>query len=67
MYSVGFYELIRKVLERTQNNYTIVTDIWKVFQVLLEYCQHSDYKMLIQEISEQQNKAMEEQEAKFKE
>jgi hypothetical protein len=38
VYSVGFYELIKKTLSHTDGNYTIVTSLWKVFAILLEYC-----------------------------
>jgi len=47
VYSVGFYELLKRCLEHTNQNYAIITNLWKVFSVLLEYCCHSDYKMLI--------------------
>ena len=47
VYSVGFYELIKRCLAQTQKKYTIITKIWKVFSILLEYCCRSDYKMLI--------------------
>ena len=43
VYSVGFYELIKKCLCHTQNKYSVITDIWKVFSILLEYCCKTDY------------------------
>lgn len=52
VYSVGFYELIKKALEHTKGRFTVVTSIWKVFSILLEYCCRTDYRMLIQKISE---------------
>ena len=51
MYSVGFYELLNKVLSFTEKKYAIVINIWKVFSILLEYCCRTDYRMLISEIS----------------
>jgi hypothetical protein len=51
VYSVGFYELIKKCLQHTEKRYTIITNIWKVFAILLEYCCRTDYNMLISEIS----------------
>ena len=51
VYSVGFYELIRNLLKHTEKKYTMITSIWKVFAILLEYCCRTDYRMLIQEIS----------------
>ena len=51
VYSVGFYELIKSILEHTGKKYTIITAIWKVFSILLEYCCRTDYRQLISEIS----------------
>ena len=31
VYSVGFFELLKKILSTTQKNYQIITSIWKVF------------------------------------
>lgn len=56
VYSVGFYELVKRCLEHTNKKYTIITNIWKVFAILLEYCCRTDYRMLIAEISKE-NKA----------
>ena len=42
VYSVGFYELIRKCLQHTEKKYTIVTSIWKVYSILLKYCCRTD-------------------------
>ena len=53
VYSVGFYELIRKCLDHTDKKYTIITNVWKVFAILLEYCCRTDYRMLISEISKE--------------
>jgi len=53
VYSVGFYELIKRCLEHTNKKYTIITNIWKVFAILLEYCCRTDYRMLIAEISKE--------------
>jgi len=56
VYSVGFYELIKKCLQHTDKKYTLITNVWKVFAILLEYCCRTDYRMLISEISKE-NKA----------
>ena len=53
VYSVGFYELLKRCLEHTEKKYTIITNIWKVFSILLEYCCRTDYRMLISEISKE--------------
>lgn len=53
VYSVGFYELIKKCLCHCEKRYSIITSIWKVFSILLEYCCKTDYRMLIAEISKE--------------
>lgn len=53
VYSVGFYELIKKCLQHTDKKYTLITNVWKVFAILLEYCCRTDYRMLISEISKE--------------
>jgi len=58
VYSVGFYELIKKCLQHTEKKYTIITNIWKVFAILLEYCCRTDYRMLISEISKEHKNAL---------
>lgn len=60
MYSVGFYELINNCLEHTNKKYSMITNIWKVFAILLEYCCRTDYRMLISEISKEHKKELEE-------
>ena len=53
VYSVGFYELIKTCLQHTEKKYSMITNIWKVFAILLEYCCRTDYRMLISEISKE--------------
>lgn len=71
VYSVGFYELIKKCLQHTEKKHSIITSIWKVFSILLEYCCKTDYRMLISEISkehkEEIDKLEKDFEAKFQE
>lgn len=59
VYSVGFYELIKKCLQHTEKKYTLITNVWKVFAILLEYCCRTDYRMLISEISKEQKSELE--------
>ena len=59
VYSVGFYELIKKLLEHTEKKYSMITNIWKVFAILLEYCCRTDYRMLISEISKEHKAELE--------
>ena len=66
VYSVGFYELVKKCLEHTEKKYTIVTAIWKVFSILLEYCCRTDYRMLISEVSNDFEEKLKNLENKYK-
>ena len=59
VYSVGFYELIKNCLQHTEKKYSMITNIWKVFAILLEYCCRTDYRMLISEISKEHKTEME--------
>ena len=47
VYSVGFYEMINRVIEHSGQKYSLITRIWKVFAILIEYCCTTDYKMMI--------------------
>ena len=67
VYSVGFYELLNKTLAHTPKKFTVVTALWKVYAVLLEYCNRSEYKMLIQQISEEHQDALEAMQKKYQE
>ena len=65
VYSVGFYELINKVMAHTEKKYTTITNIWKVFAILLEYCCRTDYTLLIQAISREHKLESDRKEKEF--
>ena len=65
VYSVGFYELIKKCLQHTKNKYTIIISMWKVFSILLEYCCRTDYRMLISQISNEFEEKIQSLESKY--
>jgi len=65
VYSVGFYEMIKKCLDHTGKKFSVITAIWKVFSILLEYCCRSDYRMLISSISEEFELKLANQEQKY--
>ena len=67
VYSVGFFEMLKKMLSTTGKNFTIITQIWKVFNVLLEYCCKTDYRILIAEITDKYNSDIEMCQRQFKE
>jgi len=51
VYSVGFYQMINKCVAHARNKYSILSSLWKVFQILLEYCCKSNYQMMVANIS----------------
>ena len=59
VYSVGFYEMVNKVIEHSGQKYQIITRLWKVFAVLLEYCCQNDYQMIITKISTEHDEVIE--------
>lgn len=65
VYSIGFYQLIQKVLEHTSKKYTIVTGIWKVYAILLEYCCQLDYEMVVTTLNLEKREEIEQLEAEF--
>jgi hypothetical protein len=53
VYSVGFYNMIGKIIQHSNQKYFLITRIWKVFSVVLEYCCLTDYKMMITQITDE--------------
>jgi hypothetical protein len=43
VHSFGFLEIVNTCLEHSSNSSLMVTKVWKVFSVLLEYCCRTDY------------------------
>ena len=66
VYSVGFFEHLKKVTSNTLQNYQLLTSIWKVFAVLLEYCCKTDYRLLICEVSTKHERETKELHASYK-
>ena len=48
VYSFGFYQMIQDVVKHSPNPMTLTASIWKVFAVLLEFCNHKDYRQILQ-------------------
>ena len=65
VYSIGFYEMLNKALDHAKNKYTLLSSIWKVYSILLEYCCKSNYQMLIAKISTEHQEQMTRQEEEF--
>jgi hypothetical protein len=54
VYSVGFYEMLKNSLGNCKNKASLISDFWKVYSILLEYCNKHDYQMQIQDILQKQ-------------
>ena len=66
VHSIGFFEFIKTCFDHVgKNQYTMVTNLWKVFAILLEFCSKSDYQMMISAINKAHKEAMEKMEADF--
>ncbi|OMJ78183.1 hypothetical protein SteCoe_22076 [Stentor coeruleus] len=65
VYSIGFYQLMQKVLERTNKKYSVITSIWKVYAILLEYCCHLDYDMIVTTLNIEKKEEINQLEAGF--
>ena len=49
VYTVGFQELMRNSLPMSATNFGIISNLWKVYALLLEHSCESDYKLLVGE------------------
>jgi gas vesicle protein len=65
VYSIGFYEMILRCVQHAKNKYSIMSSLWKVFQILLEYCCKSNYQMLIAKISNEHKSHVDHLEEEF--
>ena len=53
VHSVGFFEFINTITKGVRNKYLATTNIWKAFTVLLEYACKADYKLVVNQIAEE--------------
>jgi hypothetical protein len=67
VYSIGFYEMLQKCLHHAENKYIVLSCVWKVFSILLEYCCKSNYQMLISKLSKEHKEELERLEKEFTE
>ena len=65
VYSIGFYEMIQKAVQHAKNKYSVLSSLWKVFQILLEYCCKSNYQMMVAKISTEHSNRLEEMQQEF--
>ena len=65
VYSFGFYQLVRTLVQDASNNFVLVSNIWKVFLILLEYWNKVDYKTLIEKLSIKHTQQIEDIEDQF--
>ena len=57
--------MLQRSLHHSENRYTLLTSIWKVFAILLEYCCKSNYQMLISKLSKEHKEELEKIEREF--
>lgn len=66
VHSIAFYQTLCKVMEHSSKKYTIITGLWKVYAILLEYCCKLDYKMIITTLNIEKKEELEELELNYK-
>ena len=69
VYSIGYYEMLQRCLHHaaSTSKYTLLSSLWRVFAILLEYCCKSNYQMLISKLNQQHTEAIDELEREFTE
>jgi hypothetical protein len=51
VYSLGFYQMVKALVSDCKNNFGVSSSIWKVYLIVLEYCNRVDYKTLIAKLT----------------
>ena len=49
-----------------KKNLSAITDLWKIFHILMQYCCRTDYDSLIEGVTNQYNDALEKMEIRYK-
>ena len=47
VYTLGIHELMKNNITGEGINFGVISNFWKVYTLLLEYCCESDYKLVI--------------------
>lgn len=67
VYSIGYYEMLQRCLHHASNKYILLSSMWRVFAILLEYCCKSNYQMMISKLNEEHRAAIDGLEKEFTE
>ncbi|KAL4436029.1 hypothetical protein ABPG74_022264 [Tetrahymena malaccensis] len=59
VYSFGFYEMLYEILEHLKEKDNIISQIWKVFGILLEYCARGEFKTTVCILEKEKEEAVE--------
>ncbi|KAL4486026.1 hypothetical protein ABPG72_003960 [Tetrahymena utriculariae] len=59
VYSFGFYEMLYEILEYLKEKDNIISQIWKVFGILLEYCARGEFKTTVCILEKEKEEAVE--------
>ena len=49
IYTIGFHNMIKKIITIAANNFGVLSSIWKVYALLLEHVDGSNYQFAITE------------------
>ena len=51
VYSLGFHQFVHNITKDLPDSFNVMTAIWKVFLILLEYCNKVDYDLMLNKVS----------------
>ena len=67
VHSVGFYEFLNSCFDHVgKDKYSLVTNVWKVFAILLEFCSKTDYQLMISAVNKTNAEALERKDAEYR-
>lgn len=58
MYSIGFYDVANEMVSHTKDKLAIMSNIWIVFNVLMEYCCRTEYETILSKLTQQYKNQM---------
>ena len=53
VYSFGFYQMLLEMLSHSTDLNTLMSQLWKVFGILLEYCSRGDFQSTVNELEKE--------------
>ena len=51
VYSLGLFNVMKRAIKHCNKKHLLISRLWKVYIILLEYCSISDYQMMIAQVN----------------